>query len=269
MGTEITPAPCENCTGETTAHLVHASCLRLASTKIPHMSVKLLCAMARKLRPLISWSPAAEMVLDLTHQPKHLRVSNDSVDISQETGLWQLLRAIRHNLPAEIERLICGYLQPSFVGSLLACLDVVDMADWQGLRSATQPEYGHGRFALPRAGKYPSTLSGKMVDIMGEKCLSSIGTGDEADVKIELDTTQPINRVEYVIGNHGVVGLKVEYLDLSLSATLGQSHSLRPGFRTTDLHIQNLRDLVFWSDVGSIPLSYEYPSLLDPAEKGY
>uniref|UniRef100_A0A8H7TME2 Uncharacterized protein n=1 Tax=Bionectria ochroleuca TaxID=29856 RepID=A0A8H7TME2_BIOOC len=252
QGTRYHPCPyyggCLRCDGEAalngvqaTVNLVHLHCSQLAKRRWSDFSADVLVRIARLLRPITSSEVGAEILgvnSNLTKFPESEIACKDS-------SLGLLLTNIHRRLPGELQSLVCQHLQGTFFFSVASCVETLHWIEDHRILadswSITIPTYHYPlmpSFSFKR-------LVADTVNILGESCFTRIGGDLPTSYEMEITLRQvPLSGIQYALGVHGVVGLRVLYEDGSRSAWLGRS----PGRLFRIFSLRSLRYLRILTD---------------------
>lgn len=242
-------AGCLRCDGEaklngvqTTANLVHLHCSQLAKRRWSDFSADVLVRIARLLRS-ITLPGVAEEILGV--EPGLTKFPESEI-ACKDSSLGSLLMNIHRHLPGELQRLVCQHLQGTFFFSVASCVETLHWIEDHRILtdswSVTTPTYHYPLmpfFSFKR-------LVADTVNILGESCFTRIGGDLPSSYEMDITLRQvPLSGIQYALGLHGVVGLRVLYEDGSRSAWLGRS----PGRLFRIFSLRSLRDLRILTDV--------------------
>ncbi|CAH0005094.1 unnamed protein product [Clonostachys byssicola] len=201
---------------ENTANCVHVPCLQYATTKLPRLSIRSFCQIARALRPAMAWQNTGH----LRSEKKEFSGLSSLSDI-EDTSLGLLLHAIMKRLPVEL------------VGNIIQC---VGDGLFSSLTMTSESLAWIRTIGFTRIMKSENYLSNKQVfsvyndiqhlgfdsvQVMGEDCLIELQYDPKVCSSRIPVAKKQIKGLEFGLGFYGVIGLRVVYVDDSSSPWLG------------------------------------------------
>ena len=234
---------------DATATFVHSSCLLLMKRKMEGIQISpaLLLHIARQLRPLVEWRQLPRLM-----GWKTTPMALPCPETSDSTLLGSLISEI-NKLPLELQRMIRDFVPECFFASLSRCSETLNAIKY--IQDAAQampmslPEY---TYQYPFSGQpsTPSRLSANTVQVLGERCLTEIGTDLSSNLEIPVKDLE-LQAVQYALGTYGVVAFRLLYIDGSYSSWLGGS----PRLWVTTVRGDQIQELMALTDVRSSLLS--------------
>lgn len=225
--------------------IMHAACLQLARERLPYFNARLIDRFSRYTMTIMPRFLIDGVVMKARARPTPPFPTSRLND----TELAALLRRAAE-LPPEIQAHICTFLTPGLASCLLNAHKTLEWAETR-LEAIDEFTYnGRGEIAIPRYSTAPFTFLGaKSIFILGETCLTNIGTDPSGDYDhlISIDeqgATGELRGIDYMLGTYGVCAMRLQYRDRSVSAWLGSEF----GWFTSS-PLKNLRDLAWADDV--------------------
>lgn len=195
--------------------MVHIPCLKLAWTRLPHVSISLLCRIARLLRPVVAWRNSMPLFKehgDLSSFPRSGLAS---------TQLGLTVQRIGELFPNELQQLICHQLPRDLLSTLANTCETLNWIEEYGLTTKTT-------LSRPLSTYFPLSLGSfvgaNSIPILNENCLVQISSDSSKawDHKVAIASDR-VEGIQFVLGLYGVLGLRFCYQDGTLSPWLGRN----------------------------------------------
>jgi len=212
---------CRGCDKEGSVNFVHVHCLALARKRLPDMPAEMLLSqMFRLTRPILPWDQRiAPIHPTLPYHPLGAQLSRD-------TELGRLVATLEDRLPVELQKMIFDNSSGIF-RSLLNCSstihDCLPLLLLLGKRSLDPSP----RTSNPLS-EYQTleTIEASTVNVLGEACFVQIGANQgtvlNSGYQIPI-ARHAVSGIEVAEGTHGIVGMRILYLNGSKSPWLGGS----------------------------------------------